>query len=1281
MSRPLRLAALGAATAVLASLLTVVVGSPPAEAATQNPIIGDGSVYSADPATLVVDDELYIYAGRDEAGPTTNDFIMNEWQSFSTGDPDSGTWEHHPSLMRPETVFDWATSGRAYAGQVVEGADGRFYWYVPVHEAASTSEDQFGIGVAVADDPLGPWTDAVGGPIISQAILGNTIHNIDPTVFVDDDGRVYLYWGSFSQLRAVELEADMVTLTGDVRTISSGVDGFFEAAWLFKRGATYYLAYAANNAGPDSTCTPATYHACIAYSSADSPFGPWTQRGRVLAPVSSTTSHPAITEFQGEWYIAYHTADAVGGNHFRRSVAIDSVEWDDTTVPPTMREVVTTPERGPDLSPRRNVAPWATASASNEPVPTQYWIDALNDETIRPNPLPPDMWGSWSAERPAQQWIQYDWDRPVRIDSASIKFFRDVAPGTGNGVSDPSSWRLQSWKSGAWVDVVNPSGYPTSTTAEHTVTFEPVTTTRLRAVLNASSNGANPPAYSALAVEEWRVLAAETTGYQPVVVSTITGTQPLLPETVLLDDATGGSVRATVHWDPVPADQLAAPGSFTVLGTAEGYAAGRVEATVTVIDGTVTEDTQAPTLDVETIGVDGAGDWFLGDVTLRATALDAADPTPLIEFQRDGGDWTAVAGQRTAVQTITGDGPHSVAIRATDAAGNTSEVWNASFRIDSGVPTVDAAFDAESRAVRASAADPGAPETASGLAGLEVAVDGQDAWEPYTAPVMLDLEAHDVYLRASDTAGNVSAVTAITVQRSADAPLEGDIASFATATASYSSPWTTVDAVNDGSASGASWGTWPMVGDQWVQLSWDREVTLDAASVHFFADAADEANVGVIPPRSWVVETLAADGSWVPVDTTDPYTRDRDVANAVGFTPVATSALRVRMQAWGAAEQGGSVGILEITANAVAPAGEPDTTAPTVTLASSPAEPTGEAGWYREGVSVAVDADDDVDDAPMVELRLGDGAWTPAEEVEAFDPETRVLMLGADGVYVVAARATDAAGNVSEPVALSVDIDTTAPEVEAVTTPEAPATGPVTVRFDATDKGSGVALVEAAVRSGDAGSGGAGQDDAGWSPVSDAGLVLDEPGEHLVRYRATDVAGNVGAERSVAVTVVETPVDPEPGDGARVVLGASSVTAGGSLAVAGSGFGAGEQVTVTLFSDPVRLATFTADGSGAVSGVVAVPVSTPNGVHTVELRGVTTDRAATASLQVTGGGALPGTSVGSPGASAPGAGGGGGGDDLARTGAAPSAALLIAALALLSGVLLVARRRQEAFRG
>ena len=135
-----------------------------------------------------------------------------------------------------------------------------------------------------------------------------------------------MYWGSFGRLMAIELDDDMKTRIGTPTSITSGVTGFFEAAWLFKRNGTYYLGYAANNAGPTSSCTPANYHACIAYSTASSPLGPWTFRGRILAPVSSTTSHPAIVEFKGEWYMAYHTADAVGGNHFRRSVAIDPLE-------------------------------------------------------------------------------------------------------------------------------------------------------------------------------------------------------------------------------------------------------------------------------------------------------------------------------------------------------------------------------------------------------------------------------------------------------------------------------------------------------------------------------------------------------------------------------------------------------------------------------------------------------------------------------------------------------------------------------------------------------------------------------------------------------------------------------------------------------------------------------------------------------------------------------------------------------------------------------------------
>src|SRR5690606_41915399 len=89
---------------------------------------------------------------------------MNEWGAFVTSDVDAGEWTHHPSLMRPEQVFDWATPGRAYAGQVVRGVDGRYYWYVPVNEADSPASDAFGIGVAVSDTPTGPWPDRGGGP-------------------------------------------------------------------------------------------------------------------------------------------------------------------------------------------------------------------------------------------------------------------------------------------------------------------------------------------------------------------------------------------------------------------------------------------------------------------------------------------------------------------------------------------------------------------------------------------------------------------------------------------------------------------------------------------------------------------------------------------------------------------------------------------------------------------------------------------------------------------------------------------------------------------------------------------------------------------------------------------------------------------------------------------------------------------------------------------------------------------------------------------------------------
>ena len=492
-------------TLLVASLIPAQSPKPRIIHSAGNPILSDGSYYSTDPAPLVVGDTLYILAGRDEAPSNVNDFIMNEWQIFATKDVASHTWLHYPGILRPETVFAWSKPGHAYAGQIVQGPDKRFYLYAPVEEGKREHSDPFVIGVAVSDSPLGPWKDAhPSGPIVSQSLPEpNNIQNIDPTAYVDRDGRVYLYWGTFGRLLGVELEPDMVTPKGNVVRVNT-LTGFFEAPWLFRRNDTYYMIYADNQAGPNSPCTPAVYHACIAYGTSNSALGPWTYHGVILDPVSSTTSHPGAIEFKGKWYLIYHTADAKGGGHFRRSVALDIMQWDDSVSPARILKVKQPHEPTPPPPPTRNIALVAHATASDEPIPVQYWIKALNDGIVRENPLPPDMWASWTLHNPPNQWIQYEWAKPVTLDGSRIMFWSDHRQGANEGVAPPAAWRLEYFSGDKWIPVTNPSGYPTTIGSFVDVKFDRVTTRCLRAVFDASGDGQK---YAAVAVQEWETLA------------------------------------------------------------------------------------------------------------------------------------------------------------------------------------------------------------------------------------------------------------------------------------------------------------------------------------------------------------------------------------------------------------------------------------------------------------------------------------------------------------------------------------------------------------------------------------------------------------------------------------------------------------------------------------------------------------------------------------------------------------------------------------------------------
>ena len=146
--------------------------------ATQNPVVS--YKYLGDPAALVHDGTVYIYAGHDECPAPQQYYLMNEWCIFSTRDMKTFT-EHAYTLKA--TDFKWA-KGEAWASQVIEH-NGKFYWYVTVEHATIPGKS---IGVAVSDSPIGPFKDARGSALITNDMTTQYTSiawdDIDPTVFI-----------------------------------------------------------------------------------------------------------------------------------------------------------------------------------------------------------------------------------------------------------------------------------------------------------------------------------------------------------------------------------------------------------------------------------------------------------------------------------------------------------------------------------------------------------------------------------------------------------------------------------------------------------------------------------------------------------------------------------------------------------------------------------------------------------------------------------------------------------------------------------------------------------------------------------------------------------------------------------------------------------------------------------------------------------------------------------------------------------------------------------------
>lgn len=255
--------------------------------------------YTADPAPVVFGDRLYVYTTHDEDVTVNNFYTMNEWRLYSTTDMVNWTDHGSPASFR---TFSWGRDN-AWAPQAIE-RDGQYFLYVPLNNNSGSR-----IGVAVADNPVGPFRDPLGRHLAQGATS-----NIDPTVFIDDDGQAYMYWGN-GTLQYVRLNRDMISYSGSIQTTS--LTGFVEGPWLYKRGSTYYMVYAANGGGNEK----------ISYATSNRPTGPWTYRGDIMDAGNTYTNHPGIIEYKGRNYFFYHDSSLPGGSTFKRSVRVQEFSY------------------------------------------------------------------------------------------------------------------------------------------------------------------------------------------------------------------------------------------------------------------------------------------------------------------------------------------------------------------------------------------------------------------------------------------------------------------------------------------------------------------------------------------------------------------------------------------------------------------------------------------------------------------------------------------------------------------------------------------------------------------------------------------------------------------------------------------------------------------------------------------------------------------------------------------------------------------------------------------
>lgn len=270
----------------------------------------------ADPETAVFDNTYWIY-------PTFSARYKDQvfFDAFSS--PDLIHWQRHHDIL-DTTAVRWAH--KAMWAPAIAQKDGKYYFFFGANDIQNDSSVG-GIGVAVSDQPGGPYKDYLGHPLIGK--FHNGAQPIDQATFRDPaDGAWYLIYGGWRHCNIAKMTPDFTGFIPfpDGTTFKEITpQGYVEGPYMICRKGKYYFMWSEGGwGGPDYS---------VAYAMADKPTGPFRRIGKILQQdinVATGAGHHSVLHIPGtdDYYIIYHRRPLGETDPNHRVVCIDRMEFD-----------------------------------------------------------------------------------------------------------------------------------------------------------------------------------------------------------------------------------------------------------------------------------------------------------------------------------------------------------------------------------------------------------------------------------------------------------------------------------------------------------------------------------------------------------------------------------------------------------------------------------------------------------------------------------------------------------------------------------------------------------------------------------------------------------------------------------------------------------------------------------------------------------------------------------------------------------------------------------------